>query len=384
MLEAAGQVLMTSPRETVVAVRPRELWVDNLRVLVVAGVIVAHTATAYISGFSDWYYDELTTSPVWSTVLAFPAVAAGIFGLGPLFLLAGWFSPRSLGHRGPGGFARSRLLRLGVPLLGFVLLVQPLADYVGSRPDEVRPSFLSCLRDTELSVMWFVAAILVFSLVYAGLRRVRPTAAQRRPARLETVLVVAALTIAVTSFLVWQVWPWNSDVLLSARPGEWPQGAVLFALGVHAGETGWLDDLPRALVRRLGWVAAVGGLATVALFAVLETQDRAEPVLNEAAGWPTGLFAVLDGVVAVSLTVWALAWVRRRWPGHGPLVGKAARASYATYVLHPLVLTTVMVLWAPVPLPPEVKFVLVSALGVAVCFAVGYGATKVPGVSRVL
>jgi len=183
---------------------------------------------------------------------------------------------------------------------------------------------------------------------------------------------------------VWQAWPWNSEAYLSARLGEWAQGAVLFTLGVKAAESGWLEDLPPSLVRRLGWVALLGALATTALFAALEMQGRAEPVLNEAAGWPTIPFALLYGVVSVSLTVWFVDWVRTRWPGHGPLIGGAARGSYAAYLVHPLVLTAVMVLLAPVALVPEIKFVLVSIGGVSACFAVGYALTRVPGVSRVL
>lgn len=376
---------MASSHDSLVRSRQRELWADNLRVLVVAGVIVAHTATGYISGFADWYYDELTASPVWSTLLAFPVVAGALFGLGALFLLAGWFSPRSLAHRGPGGFARSRLVRLGVPLLAFMLLIHPLADYVGSHgPDQVRTSLASALRTTEFGVMWFVAALLVFSLVYAALRRLRPAPQSRRPLRLGALLAAAALTIAATSFVVWQVWPWNSNVFFTARLGEWPQGAVLFALGVHAAETGWLRDLPRVLARRLGWVALAGTVATVTLFAVLEARDEASGVLNAAAGWPTMLFAFLDGTVAVSLTLWFISWVRRRWPSHGPLIGKAARASYATYIIHPLVLTAIMVLFAPVALAPEIKFVLVAMAGVAVCFMTGYALTLAPGISKVL
>ncbi len=375
---------MASSHDSLVRSRHRELWADNLRVLVVAGVIVVHTATGYLTGFADWYYDELTTSTVWSTLLAFPAVAGGLFGLGPLFLLAGWFSPRSLAHRGPGGFARSRLLRLGVPLLAFMLLVHPLADYVGSRPDQVRTSFASALRSTEFGVMWFIAALLAFSLLYAALRRLRPAPQSRRPLRLGVLLAAAALTIAVTSLVVWQVWPWNSNVFYTARLGEWPQGAVLFALGVHAAETGWLADLPPVLARRLSWVALAGAIATVTLFAVLESRDEATAVLNAAAGWPTILFALLDGTVAVSWTLWFINWIRHRWPSHGPLLGKAARASYATYIVHPLMLTTVMVLFASVALAPEVKFVLVAAASVAACFVAGYALTRVPGISKVL
>jgi len=68
---------------------------------------------------------------MWLVLLSGPALIGGAFALGPLFLLAGWFSARSLARRGPGGFARSRLLRLGVPLAVYVLLIDPLSAYLG-------------------------------------------------------------------------------------------------------------------------------------------------------------------------------------------------------------------------------------------------------------
>jgi glucan biosynthesis protein C len=109
-----------------------------------------------------------------------------------------------------------------------------------------------------------------------------------------------------------------------------------------------------------------------------------DQALVMGADVPTMVFALLDGVIAVTGTLWLIAWLRRRWPTHGPLLGKAARASYATYVIHPLVLTAIMVAFASVALPPEIKFVLVAAAGVAACFTAGYALTRVPGVSKVL
>jgi hypothetical protein len=93
---------------------------------------------------------------------------------------------------------------------------------------------------------------------------------------------------------------------------------------------------------------------------------------------------LLDGVIAVTGTLWLLSWLRYRWPAHGVMLGKAARASYPAYVIHPLVLTSVMVAFAWVALVPEIKFVLVAAAAVAACFTAGYALARVPGIAKVL
>lgn len=372
---------MTSSAQTVRPVT-REPWVDNLRVVLIAGVIVLHTATGYVVDFAGWYYDdELDASGPWSAALTVPGLLGALFWLGPLFLVAGWFSARSLERRGPGGFARSRLLRLGVPLVVFVLLVQPLTDYLGNIHDE-RGSFAFYLRQTETGAMWFVAALLVFSLAYAGLRRLHPAPTDRRP-RARVVLPLSMATIAVTSWTVWLFSPLTEEAPLNVRVAEWPQGAVLFALGVLAAEVGWVEQPPSLhRVRLLGWLALAGSAGFVGVLAIGVASGQED--FGPPTDWPTIAVAVLDGFVAVSFTVWFVVWFRGHWPRHGALVGEAARASYATYFIHPLVITAVMLAVAPVDLGAWAKFVLVSAVSVPASFAVGYGLTRLPGVSKVL
>ena len=371
---------MTSLPDTRVETRSPELWVDNLRVLVIAGVIVVHTATAYVVDIAGWYYeDERTTSELWSTLLAIPAFFAALFALGPLFLIAGWFSVPSIARRGPAGFARSRLLRLGVPMLVFVVLLQPLGDYVGNLWSEAR-SFVHYLGITELSVMWFAAALLAFSLVYAAWEHLHPGVARPAPLRPRTI-VAAILAIAASSFAVWLVWPPDKEVFLNLRLPEWPQGAVLFALGVHAARAGWLHNLSGSMARRLGRMAGAGALGVMVFLAVAAPSGE---LPTTGANWPTMLFAILDGVIAVGFALWFVTWLQRRWPAHGELVARASRASYATYFIHPLVLTTIMVLLASLPLVPELKFLLVSAAAIPACFAAGYALTRLPGTSQVL
>lgn len=54
-------------------------------------------------------------------------------------------------------------------------------------------------------------------------------------------------------------------------------------------------------------------------------------------------------MVAATWTLWCVAWFRRRWSGHGPVLDRSGRASHATYFIQPLVLTAMMVAFAVVP-----------------------------------
>lgn len=369
--------------ESPVQLRQREQWVDTLRVVLISGVIVVHAATAYVTDFAGYYYDdERVTNSVVSIAFALPALMGGIFGLGPLFLVAGWFSVRSLAQRGPAGFVRSRLLRLGVPLVFFVLVVNPLADYLGNLWETDRMSFLGYLGITEFSIMWFVVALLVCSLGYAAVRSVWPLPSTRpRPGT--TALVVAASVISAGSLTVWQATTLLDTHLLNARVGAWTQAAVLFALGVLAAEAGWDGRLSRPAERRLGRVTIAGVALTLVVVSYTGARDQLDLALG-GLNWASVSFAALYGVVSVAFTLWCVAWLRRRWPTHGPLMGKAGRGSYATYLLHPVVLVSVMLAFRAVPFAPQLKFVVVSAVGVPVCFAVGYAVTRLPGVRRVV
>jgi glucan biosynthesis protein C len=360
---------------------PREQWVDTLRVVVIAAVIVVHAATAYIVPI-DWYYQERTTSELWPLLLSFPAGIGGIFALGPLFFVAGWLSLGSLVRRGRAEFVQARFLRLAVPLVVFVLVVDPLADYIGDVGEGLTGPFLDYFHPDSAGPMWFVAALLAFSVAYAALRGPRPRAASPRTLR-PTVLVVAAAAIAISSMAVWQLWPLTGETYLDLRFGQWPQGAVLFALGVHAAEAGWLNGIPPTLVRGSGWIAAIGLAAFVTLLAMSQALGQFEAVMT-GFGWPTILLAVLDGVIAVCGTLWLIAWLRDRWARQGVLLGLAGRASYAAYFAHPLLLTILSVLLAPIALAPELKLVVVAPVAVPAIFAVGYALTRVPGISKVL
>jgi hypothetical protein len=230
--------------------------------------------------------------------------------------------------------------------------------------------------------MWFIAALLCIALVYALQEAVHPANTERRPLR-TSLLVAVGLAIAVGSFVSWQFWTIDAEAFMNARFGSWAQGAGLFALGVVGANAGWIDRLSATLTHRLGQLAAAGMVALFLLFGLSLAPDTDEAIAL-GIDVPTVLFALLDGLIAVCFSLWFITWVRRQWTTHGPLVAKAGRASYATYFIHPLVVTLVMMSLASVPLVPELKFLLVAPLAVVACYLVGSALTRLPGVSNVL
>jgi fucose 4-O-acetylase-like acetyltransferase len=364
----------------------RALWLDNLRIALIAGVIVAHVATAYVVDV-DWYYEERTTTQWTSTLLSFPVLLAAVFGLGPLFLVAGALSSGSLARKGPASFVRGRLLRLGVPMLVYLFLIDPVTDYLGRLRSDQPWTLWDCLSNRtgtrDLGPLWFVSALLVFSLVYAGWRSVRTRKLVTGQVLPLATLVLASGLIAAGSWATWLHWTYTSDIVVNLNFAHWPQDAVLFALGAMAGERGWLETVSRERARRFGWVAAVGILAVAVVAGLALGADDIEAMYG-GVHWQAATFAAASGVVAVALPLWLVGLFRRHWDHQGDLAKRASRGCYAAYLLHPPVLVLLSLAALSLPVSPEVKFVLVAALGVPAAFLVGYGAAHVPGVRRVV
>jgi glucan biosynthesis protein C len=59
-----------------------------------------------------------------------------------------------------------------------------------------------------------------------------------------------------------------------------------------------------------------------------------------------------------------------------------SRAAFATFVVHQLVLVGLVLASRFVPWAPEVEYLLVTTLGVAGSFALGWLVLRAPGVAR--
>jgi hypothetical protein len=372
----------------------RLVYVDNLKVLLIAAIIAAHAVLGYAATTDAWSWSdvrEVTLSAATESVLLLAFVLTAVV-IPLLFLVAGLLTPRSLERKGTARYVHDRLLRLGVPFVAVALLLWPSLEYALFRTLGEAPGLWTYLRaegTLDTGVLWFVGALLVFSLVYAGwahLRGGRPGLAGTRPLRTGHLLALAA-AVTVTTFLVRLVLPLEGDnPIVDLNLWEWPACIALFGLGVAASSQGWLTVLPDRLRRHCRTATVAAALAIGALLVSSGVLGIDEEQLTGGWWWPALVFAACESAIAVFGAVWLLGVAQRHLDRRLPLVGPAARRSaYGAFMLQGPVLLGCALALRPVPLPAEVKALLVGAAAVAGSFALSWLLIRrVPLVGRVL
>src|SRR6266700_1179918 len=102
------------------------LWfLDHLRIVLICGVVVVHVAGIYRAGGWYQYHEPAQADVLIRYALAIPSLIANLFGMGFFFLIAGYFTPGSYDRKGGASFVRDPLVRLGIPLRVYDLLLDP-------------------------------------------------------------------------------------------------------------------------------------------------------------------------------------------------------------------------------------------------------------------
>ena len=86
--------------------------------------------------------------------------------------------------------------------------------------------------------------------------------------------------------------------------------------------------------------------------------------------WATVITAVVEGILATTLSVWVLGQAQRHRPRRDP--AGLARAAYPAYLVQGHLLVGLALLMHPFSVPAEVKASVVSAFGVLASFGLGW------------
>jgi fucose 4-O-acetylase-like acetyltransferase len=382
---------MSSPNTVVVGKETgRLLFIDNIRWVLMVLVVLVHVAVTYANIGDFWYYsEEREVDMATGFILAALCSCVQAFSMGLFFFLAGTFVPGAYDRKGAGKFAADRLVRLGVPTLFFMLVLHPLTEvtrdaFLGRLPADPLRDFASYIVSLEFlsesGPLWFALALLVFSMLYALVRRAigRPGRAAGAPPAAGSAtgraavthgkVIALIVTIAALSFLVRLRFPFGTDIL-NMKPAYFPQYILLFAAGIWAARHRFLLNLPDRLARTWLRVALFAGIPL--WFVMMVSGGVMEEGIGRFFGglhWQAAAYALWDTLFCLGMVLGLIALFRRRWNRQGRLTRFAADNTFGVYVFHTPLVVLITVLLKDWPAYPLLKFAVALLLALPACF----------------
>jgi surface polysaccharide O-acyltransferase-like enzyme len=387
--------------------RTRLLYVDNLRTLLIIMVILWHMAVTYgAPGF--WSYKESQPDEVTELVYTLFSVINNPYVLGFFFLIAGYFTPGAYDRKGPGEFLRARIIRLGIPLLLYVFLIDPLIYYVMRIS---QPGLGGSLRafwqhwrghvgnyaryGPGVGPMWFIELMLIFICIYGLGRLVAGSVgrASRSTDQFGGLGVPSNWTMACFAFVlgaivfVMRIWlPINSYFKPLGLPMAYvPQYVALFVVGLIAYRGDWFQGIPVVTGKR--WLVAVLLLILVVLpilFAFSGALQGNTDAVTGGLTWQSFALSVWEEFICVGMIVILLVWYRERFDRQRAWAKAMSDSTFTVYFVHAPVLVFLALALKGFDLHPLLKWVLVSPVAILLCFLIAYLLRKVPVLKSIL
>ena len=158
--------------------KSRLYFADYLRAALVSLVVLHHISITY-GAIGSFYYIEPATSSAAAGLLSLFTNFNQAWFLGCFFLISGYFSPASFDRKGPRKFLKDRLIRLGIPLLIFFFVLNPITVYVAffhassaqlvsaGLPSPLAWTWKFYVKSVGTGPLWFVEMLLIFEFGYA-------------------------------------------------------------------------------------------------------------------------------------------------------------------------------------------------------------------------
>lgn len=343
----------------------RSAAVDLARVLGAVLIVLTHGAVAYFPTLPEgllWPVHDPGASP--SPLMRGVFLYGRLAGVGMFFVLAGSLAGVSLSRHAITDFVRSRLRRLGLPLLVGACTVLPATYFVWGfdamrrgyiRADQLWGFKLSNADKDMLlgpAHLWFLEYLLCFTLIAALVRRAIPALAARPTRRAINIMMVALIGVMCACVLADPTMITGFRNALLPRPAFFLFNACLFGAGFFTREKARITLWPWLLVFSLPLAILpepVGARERIILLAT--------PLLTLAAsfGW-LGLAA--------------------RFARTSPMLARCGNASFGVYIIHLPVVCAAQLLLRAVDIAPGLKFAACSAATLLVCFGASLVFTK--------
>lgn len=378
----------------------RLVFLDNIKVLFVILVIIYHSAITY--GVTGWWYyiaelnENYPTNDITSLLLIGLTVLGALFQssfMGLFFLLGGYFTPESYDRKGFIIYWKDRLIRLGTPLVLYIVIIDPLMVYIlarlGIAPwssfSILQGSFLSFYLDRFQSIdgiieflsstgpMWFLLVLLVFTGGYTLWRQVANQESLKIFVTHEyqipkiPILLLISLILGFFTFVIRLYYP-VGEVNLGIPLSFIIQYILMFIFGIFAYRYDWFKKMDKSHMKK--WIVII--LASAIFFLLyVAFIFRIDTDFNAMAGGFTLdalIYAIIDNIICMGMIFTIIPIFRDRFNNTGKLMKSLSINAYYMYLVHAPLLVLVSLLVASIMVMPGVKLFLVSFITIILSY----------------
>jgi surface polysaccharide O-acyltransferase-like enzyme len=365
-------------------------YIDNIKIILTILVILHHTVITY-GASGGWYWVQKTTCfGALIPMTMFVSINQSFF-MGFFFLLSAYFTDLSYAKKGTAQFIKDRLIRLGIPLVFYSLVISPITSYLvyyfakGNHITLLQ--YLSGYDNwIDFGVMWFVAALLVFTMIYIGLERFFKTNASKTlPAPKAYQILLFAVLLGIISFLVRIVFPvgWVLKPV-GFQLGHFTQYIALFVVGIIAVRNNWFEQLTEQTLKYLKRSIGFCLLFFPVFFFIRVKLDMPVSWYSGGFHWQSLLYAIWEQWIGLSILTVFLIKGRKSWNTTSSLLTQLSRSNFVVYIFHPLVIVSLTLLIRNWEIDPAIKFLVIAPIIVIASYALGSLILRIPGIKKIL
>lgn len=389
---------MTSENQTInipgvsqVASSAKIAYLNHLKVLLTVLVVLHHAFITY-GAPGGWYYQQKTDHiAALFPMTMFVSINQSFF-MGFFFFMSALFVEPSYKKKGPARFLADRLKRLGIPLLFYSLVLSPVLNYAiehyGYGQHHSFAEYMSGYRHwIDFGVLWFVAALLIFNLLFLLLKNI-PFLNFNIRAGLPSNrnLLLAGLLLGVLTFLTrlifhvgWSLFP------LGFQLGHFPQYIVLFITGLIASKNHWLSQLDFKQGKTMAYTTVLMVLIVLPSLFIASLAAHI-PSDNFSGGWNiiSLCYSLWEQLTCVMIITALLSIAKYRWNSPSVFLDRLSQNAFGVYIFHPVVLISLSLSIHSWPADPVIKLIIVGPSAVLFSFLLVSVIRKIPFVNSII
>ena len=370
------------------------LYVENLRIILSALVVVVHVACTY-GGPGGWSYVEPGAGLLAIVPLTIINATSQSFFMGMFFFFGAYFTHLSFQKKGVGRFIKDRFFRLVIPLFLTWFFISPLTRYIVwpvKHPDAARLSFAEVWFSGQgfgHGVMWFAEVLILFTVLYIITYYLIPQLRIKEKFPLTIIkskhILIGSLLLGFITFLARIIVPlFRRYYYLHYDFGHFPQYIILFALGIIAARYSSDYLLSYREAKKWMWfsIFMIFVVFPLIFIAGKAYEGNIRPFLGGFT-WQSLTYSVWEQVTGIAIMVTLIGLLRAKWNRQSKFSAHLSDSAYAVYVFHPPILVAISVLLVNWEAAHIVKFLVITPLALAGSFGFALLIKQLPFMRRI-